>query len=281
VHVLTKLQEVSSAAMHHVANEDRVGSTTTHAWAIDGATPLSGVPCLYPPSDAAWLAELTHSALESRGDVPLDPPLGIALLNDVASLCGARISEVGPSDKYVPPIAALAMCMIHGDHISILQLSDVSVLLVNPHDFVTLLSDQAPVRREAILADAAGHDGLASLEIQGLLRDRRLKELNRPGGSYWALSTTPIPKGSFRIHTVPVHDVRAVLLATDGFMRAITHYEIFASPDSLTHELLTGHTTLNSIVARIRQIEDTDRARTRFPRLTAADDASAILLQVG
>jgi hypothetical protein len=74
---------------------------------------------------------------------------------------------------------------------------------------------------------------------------------------------------------VPMADVARVLVCSDGFWRAVDTYGIYAD----AHELLEqASLSLHEVVKEVRQAEQADHSGQRFPRISIADDVTAVLL---
>jgi hypothetical protein len=252
-------------------SEDRFGTSGPMAWILDGAsTVVPEKDVTGGPGDAVWLVERLGSELKTLcyEPQPLKDLVAEALRNTAAA---AR--EEWERTPAVPPSAALGVVRHAGDHVQFLVLADVSLVLrseAGAQWFIDRRVDDHNEPARHAMFDALRDEDLTfeqlSARIRPLLAEPRRSKMNRPGG-YWVASTDP--EAAHHALTGTVDGVDDVVVATDGFMRALDLFGLLAGPD----ELFTCD--LADVAARIRAAEQSDPACRRYPRWSVSDDICA------
>lgn len=176
----------------------------------------------------------------------------------MADALGAAIAEVTASHADTcdlslgSPSATVAAWRIAGDAVEHLVLCDASIVLIAPDGAPEEITDDridtAVERRARELADAAGLD-----EAPAEMRFAALDQVRNVEGGFWCAHTAPDAAQHALTGCTPLHDLRAIVAASDGgtrgFQRFGAHtFEGFAALAS------TGH--LAQIAAEIRAAED-------------------------
>ena len=158
------------------------------------------------------------------------------------------------------PSAALAVLRVAGGQLEWLALADVSIVL-DTRAGVKVISDNR------VAASVTGLDsttpGLATR-----IRDAREEYRNRQGG-YWVAAADPAAADHALTGTMPLKDVRRVMVATDGAARLV---DVFGS--TWLHALDAGP---QGAIRETRMFEAKDPECVRWPRMKPADDATAAL----
>lgn len=105
-----------------------------------------------------------------------------------------------------------------------------------------------------------------------LLKNRSL--VNVPGG-YGAFGIPGMTPQHIVTSQIPISEVQTVLVCSDGFWRSLQPYHIFENVQQFLTSAVDG---LGPIVARIRDVEESDPEATIIPRISQADDITAVLL---
>ncbi len=277
------LDTVSIQSPQASANEDAVGFSRSAAWAIDGATGVTDTAPLTPgPTDAAWLAGNLNSKLRAAFDKPNADPLAVlaGLQADIEREFRGLHSaaEVRSSEQ---PTAALALAALAGPDLNFFGIGDCRILCEHRHGQVIEFnpSEMGPgeklmlQERQRLLAMSPHEDPWPRLKpfIQSL-RDR----VNTPGGYSIVHPSRP---WVFRLRhqTIAAKDVRHVLIVSDGLYRLVDPFGRF-NPEGFLRAVLGGG--LPPLCQELRSIEKADASSTRFPRVKATDDASAILARI-
>lgn len=265
-------------------NEDDCGFTgsednLTAAWVFDGVTGINGRNVLGAGTDAAWL--VAKATLRLRDLAAEDLPLDVILARLVDGLC-ADFAEASkgidlPPD-YDPPAACLILAKRYADGWKALRLGDSCLLAKSSDgalttalpesDFDHWLAAEARKRRDAGVLDVKAL--LAEFRPQlAASRGRR----NAPGG-YGILEADPAAKNFAEY--LDLGWPCDLLICTDGFYRAVDHYELF--DDRSLVAACAAPSGVDRVLAETRAVEAADPLCQRFPRFKPADDATAVML---
>jgi hypothetical protein len=187
------------------------------------------------------------------------------------------------ADGRETPAASFALVRLIGSEIEVLRLGDCLVLLEASDGAVTVMD-------HPVLAaiEAATRSALLALRAQGItdpkqaftammprLRAERQRRNLADGYGVLAAERSCLPM--LHLDRMPAHDVRRVLLASDGYYRLVDHYNA-ASDAELVRR--TEELGADAMLEQLRAIEVADPLATRYPRLKIADDATALLIGV-
>jgi len=174
------------------------------------------------------------------------------------------------------PTAAVAIVQETPLTLRYLVLGDTTIVLDTQRGIEVVTDSRvhytAPDERAA--ADALPI-GSAEKE-QALIRIKHAELAARNvAGGYWAANTDPDAVSHSVVGEVPLAEVQAVALLTDGAARLVEDF------DAVTWEELLD--TLHAagpdrVLERVRQMEDSDPAGARWPRNKKSDDATAAYL---
>ena len=76
-----------------------------------------------------------------------------------------------------------------------------------------------------------------------------------------------------------LEDVEAILLNTDGFYRAVDHYDLHSNESLVSACLAPGGVT--NVLHALRAVEAADASCEKYPRFKKSDDATAVMLTTG
>jgi hypothetical protein len=269
-------------------NEDLVAVEGNAAWLLDGASvPADLDRCCQ--LDARWYVEQLSSALKTA----LAGGASITLVDALA----AAISQVEERHRSLctrpelgyGPSCTVAIVRLTGKTLDYLLLGDSTVLLDFGGDVLYLRSDKrlkqvaTPLRRKlrTLLAQGGGFTDPAYVELLRALVTEERAARNQPGG-YWIASNLPLAAAHSITGTEQVgpffNQVKTVALLSDGLERYVRASGIFPPPGGLPGFLLTKGPA--RCIDRVRTAEASDPNGLLFPRTSAADDASAILLEL-
>ena len=255
-------------------NEDVVAAAGDVVVLIDGAGLPAGEEqgCWH---GVAWYARrlataFLHAAVDGPGR-----PLTEGLAEAIETVADAHRDSCDLTHPRSPWSTVLAVRRTD-ESLEYLVLAD-SVLLVDRGDDVEVITDarladlHAPFKEEL----KAQKEGTAAYEefigrYAAAIRGNR----DKPGG-FWVASTRP--EAAFEAVTgmVDLSGVEAAILLTDGASRPA---DLFHT--STWRELvdLTRHQGPDALLTHVREIEDTDPDKTRWPRGKVHDDATAVLV---
>ena len=253
------------------ANEDLIAWSGNLAWVIDGATSLSARQVTNRPSDAIWLVERLSQSITERSEsaASLSDILAESI-DDVATAAGSEWSGT----PEVPPSAAIGMVRLRERTVDFLVLADVSVITVTEAGAMEFCDDRVDrgnhVAR-SVMEEELSRSGdlqLARERVSPLLLDHRRNNMNVNGG-YWVAALDPEAADHSLRGTMEC--CSEVLLATDGFVRALRPLNLYPNWESM----LTPGTSLRSVADRIRKRESDDANCIAFPRWNTHDDLAA------
>ena len=255
-------------------NEDFVAATARGAVLLDGAgTPAgSDSGCVHGVS---WYVRQLGAALL------------IDLARDAADLTGCLRSAVaqvrdmhdGRCDLSHPgsPSATVVLVRRSGPALDYLVLADSALVIDRPaHDPLVITDDrEARIGRDLRTCmdtlDAGTREHAdARREYIEALRGRR----NRPGG-FWVASVDPDAADEALTGSVPLTDVQAAALLSDGASRLVDRFNLATWPAALKILATDGPAEL---IRRVREAEASDPHGNRWPRGKTYDDASVAYL---
>lgn len=250
-------------------NEDAVCASARVAVVVDGATAPAGLEtgCIH---GTAWYArELAMRTVSASENIEID--LRTAL-HDAIALVAESHKDSCDLTADGTPSATIAVVRENGGRVEYLVLSDATVAIA-AHDRVEVITDE---RHLALLAEpkrAVQSAPVGSEERAQLLRDlvttqRKLR--NVPGG-YWLAGAVPSAAEHAVCGSVSVSDGLCVAAMTDGAARLVDVFEAQPWPDALRELQKSGPVEW---IRRVRDLEATDAALTRWPRYRLSDDAA-------
>jgi hypothetical protein len=256
------------------------------AWVLDGVTGINDRALLPGLSDAAWFVAQVQKALPallSTSPDMLAADLVSRLVNELERRQSAAWLDARGADGRETPAASFALVRLIGADVEILRLGDCLVLVEAADGAVTVLDHPVLAAIEAETRNA-----LFALRATGItdpkqafaamlprLRVERQRR-NLPDG-YGVLAAEQSCVPMLHVDRMPAHDVRRILLASDGFYRLVDHYNA-ASDAELVHR--TAELGADALLEELRAIEAADPLATQYPRLKIADDATALLIGV-
>jgi hypothetical protein len=254
--------------------EDRANGCGPLAWILDGASAVSEKRLTAAASDALWLVDRLDAELEELAHEAM--PLTMLVAGAIRRTAARSLKEWVEA-PLVPPSAALGVVRQAGDCTEYLVLADVSVVLATDmgvrevtDDRVDAGNHEARARMTGLVAGGHLHKD-AHRQVLPLLRAHREQSMNRERG-YWVASTDE--RAVEHALVGAVEDVHEVVLATDGFMRAVNPFGLIPGPEALFEGV-----SLNELADRVRAAEADDPETRSFPRWTTSDDICAVRLR--
>lgn len=171
------------------------------------------------------------------------------------------------------PSATVVIAHLQNEHLEYLVLAD-SVLLLKTTDHVDAISDD----REATIGTQHRH-ALDSTPHGTPEHDRALTDYitamrahrNKPGG-FWVASVDPLAADEALIGSIPVRDLQAFALLSDGASRTADHFHLTDWPGLLATLATDGP---HALLCHTRDAENSDPTGERWPRGKHHDDATA------
>lgn len=270
------LDIVSAGGSSRPFNEDAAGWTRTAAWIVDGATSLDASAEWYQTS-ARWMAATTHNLLTELSLLPAVDTR--ALVRGVVEGLSHEWNEITASrPELLPPAGSLGL-VLHDRQRNRLELTVIGdcLLVWSPPNRAgeVVITDVAIAATEASHGRHVAKSRPSSDELQAeLIENRRMYMEGDPG---WIISTNPRVADHLRPLVVedPAGDL--VLIASDGFARAVELPEFHHSWGAVMKSVWSEG--LASVLHRLRAHEQQTPSFGEG-RYKTSDDASALLLQV-
>lgn len=263
-----------------VANEDSVFAAKSFLVVIDGATGLNGIHLTDKDTDAAWLAQrlcelLSHDLSDLSASVP-------EILKKAAAQIKSELDAMG-YDKYENscPSAGAAIARLNGDKLECFSLGDVPVIISKKDGSVKYICDGALSARDDKVIEQmkAIHDktGCTVAEARQQVNDILLKnriEMNQDG-AYYCFEPTGSGIDHITHEEVPLADISAIALMSDGFYAALSCFKIVSDQAQLMRLLTDGKA--EQILNSLKSLAHEDCDLNRFPRFKIMDDSSVIV----
>ncbi|MFE6817571.1 protein phosphatase 2C domain-containing protein [Streptomyces sp. NPDC057677] len=256
------------------ANEDFATWNDRVVVLLDGA----GMPSdLQPPCrhGVAWFARTLGTAmcLTARGERSLPDALAAA----IAQTADLHRDTCAVDDP-LSPSATLAALRVREDSVDWLVLGDCTLVLDHGKLPEVITDDRLSMvaREERAAVRAAPPDSDERRALHGRLVRAERAVRNRPGG-YWVAAADPVAAGAAPHGTCPRGDVSRAAMLTDGAARLVNLFALTDWSHCLTTLATEGPETL---VGRVRDVELSDPASTRWPRGKTHDDATAVYISL-
>jgi len=160
-----------------------------------------------------------------------------------------------------------------------LVLGDSTLILDRFDNNPEVISDDREARVGRQYRAAMDKVPTASLDHK-IAHRKYVKELyahrNRPGG-YWIASGDPHAATEAVTGVIPVHDLRAIALLSDGASRLVDRFHLATWADLA--KVLEEHGP-GELIQRVRAAEDGDRIGQRWPRTKVRDDITVAYLRL-
>lgn len=239
-------------------NEDIIGWNGNRIWVIDGGTDCAET--IRPRSEMSgslWIASLLDTWLrEYSTNIAI-------LLAEFSRKIGEAVEPYRTDSSQVSPVCSVTVAERRGARVLIYSVGDVTAFLPQRG----LLIENDSFSRNEKLGVKTDHETKHSSIVS-----RRRRYLDGEGGN-WILGDNP----RVRAHVLEVQSMaigqEQVLLASDGFMRAIQPYKLY--PD--LRELLKV-AQQNGVSVILRQIRDVERGLPGRGRESykQSDDATVV-----
>ena len=252
-------------------NEDFAAAVPGGLVLLDGAASPAGLPSGCSHS-VAWYAR-TLGGLLAGQITNTSQTLADALAASITSVNALHSGACGLASPHSPS-AAVATVRAHGERLDYLLLSDSTLLVDRPGAEPLALCDNRLDEVHAKLGYPATMPPYGSPERDAAML-AHVRDLggyrNQPGG-FWVASTSPAAAREALTGSLPLADVAAVALLTDGATRIVDVFGLLAWPHALRVLHDRGPADL---ITRTRGAEASDPGCVRWPRSKASDDATA------
>lgn len=267
-------------------NEDRYVVNPSLMAVIDGATgkTIGGrrfLPNAVEGSDSAWLAaravdylSLFHrsSAQETLIDLNYS-------LRDQFREAATFYPDQQPFEF---PCASIALAQISNNMLDLARLGDVATIVeMKDGDILELKGD--PRHRESdldVISQVTAYRAQTGATIDEArahffdLMSDKIMRANRKGAHGHLNTRDARPHDDcFGTLSVPVKDVKRVIMMTDGFSAAVEEYKLYSVQTLLD---ASSNEDYDVMIQIIRDVERSDRDCKDFPRLKISDDSTVV-----
>ncbi len=266
-------------------NEDgcsviRQDGEVTAAWIFDGVTGINGRNYM-PGSDAAWFVERAnqHLGAMARWNRPL-PEILRSLATALETDWREASRGLNLPEHFDPPGACLTLVKKYADGWKALRLGDSVIITedggitVHPVPPTDLDHLEEMLRQEAKKRRAQGVWDVKTLlqEFHApLLASRRAR--NTASGIGILVAG---PESLVKPEYLDLGWPETLLMCTDGFYRAVDHYDMHSDESLLITCLVPGGAS--NVMRGIRAVEASDPDCSRYLRFKPADDATVVVL---
>ncbi|WP_253879567.1 protein phosphatase 2C domain-containing protein [Actinomadura rupiterrae] len=253
-------------------NEDYVLATPDVVVLLDG----SGVP---PSAETGcrhglpWFVRTLANSMIGTAQ-QTDNSLARALKQAIELTALAHADTCDPNHP-VSPSSTVVAVRRHDENLEWLVLGD-SFLVMRGRAQIEVITDQrlkhGAVKQRSALRRADGRN--PELWNALVTEERRLR--NHPDG-YWIAAGEPEAADHALTGIVPLADLTHALLFSDGGARPVDPFGV-VTWDECFHDLAQNGPA--AWLRRLREIENSDPDRTRWPRSKRHDDATAVLISL-
>lgn len=261
-------------------NEDASGWTEHAAWVVDGATALDG-SSHWERTSGRWAATAVNillTAVNANGNrSPASDGLYAVgaikqVVDDLSRAWGDAIADV-ESSELLPPVCSLGMARLTPDlnRMELVTVGDCAIIWRSSAGGERVMVDTRFAADEAEISRRYPNGGGTSELVA-----RRMDYINGRDG-LWVLSTNRRMADALQPMLVEDPDGDLVLIASDGFARAVELPRYGGSWSDLLVD--AAESGVASVLEHLREAE-----RRELPsingKLKTSDDATAVLLRV-
>jgi hypothetical protein len=262
-------------------NEDLAGSSPPLYWVLDGSTPLFPKRVEDSRSDAEWLVQRIDEWLRSAPIDRTERDLR-EVIASLATVLGRDFKRAGLSKEPEGPSAAIALVRMLGHRVEYAILGDISVV-VRSNRRLHHFRDERVAKFDRLAVDllkkeldAGSTFDRASAAVRATLRENRKYMNVQPG--YWILTNRARAARHAVAGSLRLGKSAEVLVASDGFTRAVDIFRLHHGWSGLLSTVRDQ--AMTGTIAQLRSAERRDPQCRKFPRLSPADDATALYLRV-
>lgn len=276
---LTEVKATSWPASADRENEDSTACSSHVAVVVDGA----GFPksmrsgCSH---SVAWYSRTLAAAFQfflTDLQVTMRDALASAISNVVAeheNLCDLAAGS---------PSATVAAWRVTESHLEYLVLCDSSILLSFVDGRYLEVTDDRISRViepwiGAALAQGSRTDLMISPQELLAVRGEALDTLRNTSNGFWCAQNDPAAADEALEGSIPLHELRGVVLATDGVTRGIHLLDSHTLEETVEAALFNGH---DQLLEQIRAAEDDQRETLVLSAIKVHDDATLVSAKIG
>lgn len=258
--------------------EDTLFACSEYAFVLDGATGVSGQRVSDAATDAVWFVARIREYLSKA--LAENRPIGEIVAGGARSVRALFDQFDGAEQLRDKPSAAVSIVRERNGMLEYFSLCDSVILLRKKNGDVQYIMDDRLValdnamfeRMKKIAAETGKTVRDTFKDVFPYILENRYK-MNTPGW-YAALSCTEEGLDTALRGSIPVSELRDVLLFSDGFAEAYDLFGIYKTPAEIIEEVSVRG--IDYAVERLRRAQDADPDCARYVRNKLRDDMSII-----
>lgn len=263
--------------------EDAIGYNDSYAFAIDGASVLSGVNIVDERSDAAWFATQIKDHLCRHLDKESQIPTAVLLAEIIGNLKKDYFRVAADKGLDIPsdsPSAGIALFRQVGDEIEFFGLGDCTGVIEFTDGTVEVLKDTRLCALDgtvlAKMAELHQETGIPVLQAREACNDLLLINRNKRNkdGGYWILDLSGVGIDHGLTYRWPVNSVKRVFACSDGFAQLVETFGIYKNYAALLDAV--RHEDLQTLCGILFAAQDSDPNANTYPRFKLRDDTCCL-----
>lgn len=265
-------------------NEDAFICSDVFFVVVDGATGLNNIKLTSSETDAAWLANSLCELLK-RDLINTDESI-TKILHKEAFVIKKELDYIGYNQvKYSNyyPSACVSIVRINKQNLECYTLGDSPILILKKDGKVICLRDNSVDKMDkkvlSQMVNLRQRTGCSisyarqNRNINDMLMNNRLK-MNQKG-AYYIFEPTGQGINQIKKIILPLSEILAFALMTDGFYSVLSTYNIVKTNKELMIQLLNGNA--NNLYNTIKTLSFEDTTFNKYPRFKPIDDATIIV----
>ena len=265
-------------------NEDSFFYSDNFFVVIDGATGLNEKKLTSSKTDAAWLAQRLKKLLKK--DLANLNCSVVDILKKEAQIIKSELDNMGynmfTSSEFYPS-ACVSIVRINKNNLECYSLGDSPIFIIKRNnDLITLYDNSVELMDNRVLSQMINLHKKTGCSIycarnNAVINDMLINNRSKmnQNNSYYIFEPTGIGIDHIKKTIVPLTDISAFALMTDGFYSVLSTYKIVQGNRELMYQLINGK-ALN-LFYQLKELAYADTTFNKYPRLKMIDDATVIV----
>jgi Protein phosphatase 2C len=251
------------------ANEDFVAASPTAVVLLDGAGAPPGIDfgCAH---SVAWFVRQLGSRFLAEADAPA--PLADCLAAAISQTAALHVDtcDLGGQGG---PAATVVAARLRGGQLDYLVLADSTLMLAYPEE-LRIITDDREAKAGQPYRAAVDSTSNGSPEHDTALADyiRTMQTQRNTANGFWVAAADPNAAHQAITDTLPLHDLAAIALLSDGATRLVDRFDLISWRQALS--IVQAPDGPTKLIRQTRQAENSDPHGQRWPRGKANDDAT-------
>ncbi|MGJ3508869.1 protein phosphatase 2C domain-containing protein [Enemella sp. A6] len=262
-------------------NEDYANAGNRAILVLDGATGLGEGRVSPEGSDARWFAHTVGDQLSARlgGEGSLTELIALSLAE--TRRAWAELPGSAEASGLALPTAGLAVARLNEDRLEWATLGDCRVVLATTDAIVEHVADELralDAKAIAAMVEIAERTGCTVAEARGQIVDTLRAHRQLQNVEYAILDLDGAGLDRLRTGSLPVSQVRAVMLASDGFAELWDGFGAATAGEVLGR---LNDDRAQDWLAELFELRDRDPDHSRLPRFKLHDDSTVAWARLG